>query len=375
MNLSPFEILSQLASETQAETGAATDSETVGSGGTAGRAREAVVSHYLKLAEERGTMGFWSCDSLAGVCCPSSGLLRLLGLEPTTPFRIAEIADFAHPEDRSQAENIWIMIRGGVPVERRFRIVRADRTVRWIDFRSEVVLDDAEQPTQAIGIVIDVTAQHESRETIEDTLGRYRALVNSLATMEWRALADGTPIYSQGWTALTGQLEIHVANGEWLDVIHPDDRQRVVTAWGRSVRTLSPYMVNHRLRRTTGDYDWFHARAVPVIKKGGRAHEWLGIIMLRDDLDRSVVSAGDDIHHLTPLQIRGARAMLQWTLGDLSTLSGISVSSIRRIEAEGDRSTRPASINAIRKAFEDHGLSFSGGHAVSFQRPDHQSSP
>ncbi len=365
MNVSPFDMLSQFASETGSArgTGSAEDPD------ASGPAREAAATQYLKLAEDRGAMGFWSCDSVSGACSPSSGLLRLLGLEPTASFRIADIADFAHPEDRSQADNIWAMIRTGVPVERHFRIVRADRTVRWIDFRSEVVLDDAQQPSRSIGILIDVTAQHESRETIEDTLARYRALVNSLATMEWRAMADGTPIYSQGWTALTGQLEIHVARGAWLDAIHPDDRQRVAAAWGKSVRTLSPYMINHRLRRADGRYEWFHARAVPILKKGGRAHEWLGIIMLHDDLNAECGPNSDYAHELTPMQIRAARAMLEWTLGDLSKLSGISVSSIRRIEAEGVRATRPASIIAIRKAFEDHGLSFGDGNSVSFQRP------
>jgi PAS domain S-box-containing protein len=370
MNVSPFDMLSQFATEA----GPVRDTGNSEAPDTVGQAREAVVSHYLKLAEDRGTMGFWSCDSLSGSCCPSSGLLRLLGLEPTVTFRIADIADCAHPEDRAQADNIWLMIRSGVPVERRFRIVRADRTVRWIDFRSEVVLDDNQQPSRSIGIVIDVTAQHESRETIEDTLGRYRALVNSLATMEWRATADGTPIYSQGWTALTGQLEIHVAHGAWLEAIHPDDRERVATAWGQSVRTLSPYMINHRLRRADGQYEWFHARAVPIIKKGGRAHEWLGIIMLHDDPHAARGSNPGDVHELTPMQIRAARAMLQWTLDDLSNLSGISVSSIRRIEAEGERATRPASINAIRKAFEDHGLSFGDGNSVSFQRSERRGS-
>lgn len=362
MNASPLEMLSRFSSENGPDrnTGHSEERDTLG------RGSEALISQYLKLAEDRGTMGFWSCDSMSSTCCPSSGLLRLLGLEPTARFRIAEIADFAHPEDRAQAENIWLMIRSGVPVERRFRIVRADRTVRWIDFRSEVVLDETQQPSRSIGIIIDVTAQHESRETIEDTLGRYRALVNSLATMEWRATADGMPIYSQGWTALTGQLEIHVANGSWMDVIHPDDRQRVAAAWGQSVRTLSPYMINHRLLRVTGEYEWFHARAVPIIKKGGRSHEWLGIIMLLADLNTWSGSSAEETHELTPMQIRAARAMLQWTLGDLSDLSGISVSSIRRIEAEGERTTRPASINAIRKAFEDHGLSFGEGNTVSY---------
>jgi PAS domain S-box-containing protein len=371
MNLSPIEMHSQFASET----GPDRNSGNLDERDTVGRGRQALISQYLTLAEARGSMGFWSCDGTGSTCCPSAGLLRLLGLEPTAPFRIAEIADFAHPEDRAQAESIWLMIRSGVPVERRFRIVRADRTVRWIDFRSEVVLDEAQQPSRSIGIILDVTAQHESRETIEDTLGRYRALVNSLATMEWRATADGTPIYSQGWTALTGQLEIHVANGSWLDVIHPDDRQRVAAAWGQSVRTLSPYIINHRLRRVTGEYDWFHARAVPIIKKGGRSHEWLGIIMLHSDLNTRSGTSTDHTHELTPMQIRAARAMLQWTLGDLSDLSGISVSSIRRIEAEGERATRPASINAIRKAFEDHGVSFGEGNAVSFQNADGRHSP
>jgi PAS domain-containing protein len=366
MNVSPLEMLSPFASET----GPDRDTGSSGERDTVGRIREALISQYLKLAEDHGTMGFWSCDSTSNTCCPSSGLLRLLGLEPTAHFRIAEIADFAHPEDRAQAENIWLMIRSGVPVERRFRIVRADRTVRWIDFRSEVVLDDAQQPSRSIGIILDVTAQHESRETIEDTLGRYRALVNSLATMEWRATTDGLPIYSQGWAALTGRLEIHVANGSWMDVIHPEDRQRVAAGWGQSVRTLSPFMINLRLRRVTGEYEWYHARAVPIIKKGGRSHDWLGIIMLHADLNTWSGTSTDDIPELTPMQIRAARAMLQWTLGDLSDLSGISVSSIRRIEAEGERATRPASLNAIRKVFEDHGLSFSEGNTVSFQNAD-----
>jgi PAS domain-containing protein len=371
MNGSPLEMLSQSASDPVIEGDIEGSDRAEGVANT----REAVVTQFLKLAEDRGTMGFWSCDHTGSTCCPSAGLLRLLGLEPGAHFRIAEIADFAHPEDRAQAENIWLMIRSGVPVERRFRIVRADRTVRWIDFRSEVVLGDAQQPSRSIGIVLDVTAQHESRETIEDTLGRYRALVNSLATMEWRATADGTPIYSHGWTALTGQLEVHVTCGHWIDAIHPDDRQRVATAWGQSVRTLTPYTVNHRLRRVTGEYQWFHARAVPIIKKGGRSHEWLGIIMLHDDLNARLGQTTDDGYDLTPMQIRAARAMLQWTLGDLSDLSGISVSSIRRIEAEGERATRPASMTAIRKAFEDHGLCFSEGNTVSFQRASLSSTP
>ena len=66
--------------------------------------------------------------------------------------------------------------------------------------------------------------------------------------------------------------------------------------------------------------------------------------------------------------VYAARAMLEWTLEDLSRVSGVSISSIRRIEAEGERSTRPASLAALRQAFEREGVVFQDGNKVSLPR-------
>jgi len=60
-------------------------------------------------------------------------------------------------------------------------------------------------------------------------------------------------------------------------------------------------------------------------------------------------------------QIRAARALLRWTAEDLARISGIAVSTIRRIELlSGIPNSQLRIIEAIKKAFEDAGLEFIG---------------
>ncbi len=325
-------------------------------------------AHFLKLVEERGTAGFWSCDILTGQCSCSPGLVRMLGLDTLKPFSMMHLLEQVHPEDRNLCEDIWPLIRSGVPVNRDFRVIRGDRTVRWVGFRSEVVLDAGQRPVRAIGLINDISQMHENRQALDESVGRYRTLVSSIAAMEWRATAGGEPVFSHGWSALTGQSESEVLNGNWIKAIHPADRPAVVASWQHAVQTLSPYIANHRILKASGEYEWFHARAVPILWQGGRPREWLGMIIRHDDfIGMAREQAGGDAT-LTPMQIRAGRAMLQWTLEDLSRESGVSVSSIRRIEAEGERSTRPTSLTALRQAFEREGVAFSDDNGICLPR-------
>ncbi|WP_306765469.1 PAS domain-containing protein [Rhizobium sp. AAP43] len=321
----------------------------------------------MKLIEERRTIGFWSCDVSSGKCWPSTGFYRILGLQPGTPFEISGIAQQVHPEDRVLVEDLWSMIRLGVPVNRDFRIIRSDRTVRWIELRSEIVLDQHDKPSRAIGMLLDVTAMHESRHALEDMLDRQKAM-GSLVSMEWRISGDGTSLTQSNWNGLTGQNEMQAAGGGWLAAVHPEDQSRVASDWARAVSTNSPYRNNLRIRRADGIYEWFHARAVPIIKKGGQTHEWIGILIRTDEIHASHLPDDHSYQTIMPAQIRAARAILEWTLDDLSRISGVSVSSIRRIEAGGERVTRPASLIAIREAFEKEGLHFQDDSSVSFSR-------
>ncbi|MGI3903259.1 MAG: helix-turn-helix domain-containing protein [Janthinobacterium lividum] len=61
---------------------------------------------------------------------------------------------------------------------------------------------------------------------------------------------------------------------------------------------------------------------------------------------------------LSPTQIRGARGMLDWSLLDLARASGVSISTIQRVEAGGKIVPSDWTLAMIQEAFEASGISF-----------------
>lgn len=69
---------------------------------------------------------------------------------------------------------------------------------------------------------------------------------------------------------------------------------------------------------------------------------------------------------MTPTQCRAARAMKNWTQGDLAKASGVSDVTIRNFE-NGKTSLQPASLQVIRAALEAAGIEFINGTGVKLR--------
>jgi PAS domain S-box-containing protein len=65
---------------------------------------------------------------------------------------------------------------------------------------------------------------------------------------------------------------------DWRPLIHPDEREMVMTRWIRSVETGNPYDIEHRIRGADGAYRWFHVRGLPVRDTEGRIVRWYNLI-------------------------------------------------------------------------------------------------
>ncbi len=65
---------------------------------------------------------------------------------------------------------------------------------------------------------------------------------------------------------------------------------------------------------------------------------------------------------LSGKQIRMARAALEWSVQELSNVSSVSTSTIKRIEASGsEMQATPANLKLIRQTLEAAGVEFIGG--------------
>ena len=60
----------------------------------------------------------------------------------------------------------------------------------------------------------------------------------------------------------------------------------------------------------------------------------------------------------TPAQIRGARGMLDWSMAELATAAGLSVSTVKRMEMVEPQPVSEGAYATVRKALEVSGVRF-----------------
>jgi hypothetical protein len=74
---------------------------------------------------------------------------------------------------------------------------------------------------------------------------------------------------------------------DWVDAIHPDDRERATKALRDAVASGEGFQTELRKRSADGSYCWFLERALPVRDAAGRVIRWLGTCTDIDDQKRS----------------------------------------------------------------------------------------
>ncbi|MBZ6416033.1 MULTISPECIES: PAS domain-containing protein [Methylobacterium] len=326
--------------------------------------------HFLKLIEETGKVGFWSADLRTERLSASLGLYRILGLDPAMELTFGFGLDMIHPEDQATHRDQIAVLRSGQSVSREFRIVRPDRTQRWILHQAEAILGPDGVPCQGMGVVFDVTAQHDALRALLQRHDRLNALIAATASVFWVNKANGEPSEMPQWMALTGQTHAQMQGFGWLDAVHPEDRPRTLAAWTTAVEHTAPYNTDYRVLCADGIYRWFNARGAPVLDRDGSVREWVGVCLsvpgrTRYGAARSEAPAAapraapvaDET--LTPAQVRGARAMAGLSKEELAALANVSVSTVNRLEAPGS-AVRPRAdtLLAVRRALEASGVAF-----------------
>ncbi len=126
-------------------------------------------------------------------------------------------------------------------------------------------------------VVLDETVRRLAEARTRRSEERFRSLIEASAAIVWTAAADGSLHRRQtGWTRFTGQDEAAYGGLGFLDAVHPEDRPATRAAWTRAVESLTPYEVEHRLRRADGTYRTMAVRAVPILEEDGSLREWVG---------------------------------------------------------------------------------------------------
>jgi PAS domain S-box-containing protein len=125
----------------------------------------------------------------------------------------------------------------------------------------------------------------EQNDTLQESERSFRQLANAMPQIVFTASAEGNAeyfnqkVYDYAGT-VAGQSEIL----NWRSVIHPDDLEKYIEEWRKSVQTGAAFNMECRIRRASdGVYRWHLARALPVRDKEGHVTRWFGTYTDIDD--------------------------------------------------------------------------------------------
>lgn len=114
---------------------------------------------------------------------------------------------------------------------------------------------------------------------LQDSEQRYRALITAISEIVWRTDANGRILFiSSRWFELTGQSEAEALGWGWIEVVHPEDRERLTHAWEHAVSTLEEYSQEWRMITRDGEPRHLATRAIPIRGDGGAVREWVGVV-------------------------------------------------------------------------------------------------
>ena len=120
-------------------------------------------------------------------------------------------------------------------------------------------------------------AAAEAQQKLADEQERTRFILNSLPVLVWTATPEGQRDYfNPRWLTFTGKELAAETGQQWLDSLHPDDRERARDRWQQSVAAGTPYQIEYRLRRHDGQYRWVLSRALPQRTDDGSIRMWVG---------------------------------------------------------------------------------------------------
>ncbi|HLL50147.1 MAG TPA: PAS domain S-box protein [Thermomicrobiales bacterium] len=193
--------------------------------------------------------------------------------------------DFVHPAERDAiwATFVQALVEPELQPVVEFRFQHKDGSWRWLESTGTNLLADDDVG----GFVVnsrDITERKRVEGDLQEAEAKYRTLVEQLPAVVYIQADDAhyTPLFYNTYIeTLTGETieEVMARTGDWLDNVHPEDRERVNSddAWGGPVGHV--FSAEYRRRHKDGSYVWVRDECVPLHDDAGQIIAWQGVML------------------------------------------------------------------------------------------------
>ncbi|MBG1240967.1 PAS domain S-box protein [Nostoc sp. NZL] len=201
-------------------------------------------------------------------------------------------AEGVHPDDFQRCLDTYTnAFDARQKFQMEYRLRRNDGEYRWLFDTGVPRFAPTGEFLGYIGSCVDIHDRNLAEETLRDSEERYRILTEVSPQAIWMGDSNSGITYcNQYWFDYSGLTMEQTAGYGWIDIIHPDDRDRVFKTSMQALANATNYEVEIRFRRVSdGSYRWHIVRGLPFRDAAGEIIKWVGVAS--DIHDRKVAEA------------------------------------------------------------------------------------
>jgi PAS domain S-box-containing protein len=237
----------------------------------------------LKEAQRRAKLAYWLWEPGAGEYALAPECEQIIGVPLDILKTDADFLPFVHPEDRPWvAETYRRQMTLLEPYTVEYRWCRPDGKVIWLRDMCEQELDSIGRVRRLVGTIQDVTEQKRSEEALRENQAVLLAAQRRARIAYWlEDTRSGRAYTTSDYTAEVLGLPadaVPTTDGDFLKIVHPEDRARVAHAYERAVAANEPYALEYRIFLADGGIRWLRELAEFQAGPAGRPLRTIGTI-------------------------------------------------------------------------------------------------
>src|SRR5262249_36007936 len=203
---------------------------------------------------------------------------------------------------------------------------------------------------EVVAFVLDLTERKRAEEALRESERSLRSAIDEIPGLVGVLAPNGElETVNRQILEYCGRSLEELRNWATNGTVHPDDLPHVAEVFARSMAAGAPRLMEHRLRRSDGEYRWFENRGVPIRDDSGRIVGWC--LILTDIEGRTQALAGLpqmqlDLAHINRMSMMGelTASLAHEVLHPIATARNNARAGMRFLEKS------PPNLDEVREA-------------------------